>query len=1607
MALGGFSSGGSGFTGGATGADDYYSKRFDTYAKYLTGVTSPEVMANLAQSDTLFRGAINSFGARPSNAYGVSQLIHYAQDRQVPAIPVEKIPELKQYLKDRGWVHPDTPITDYWGPSDPYYEVANRALGWERDHPESAPQPGQIQTHGIFQWLGDINLSKVFQSLAGMGKQATADLGYVLNARPLMNLNPEWKAKYERQNEILADVNKKIADKKASGGIYTYRDFMQDYNIKKLDLNLRKDLTLTSNDSRLDDPLDEQDWIKPGAEGIIRHQFQDVSDLEGVLAGFNIATLGIEGSVAAKAIDPALRVLGEQWAKGGAEAAFRVIPTELEKVTNRSLMNKLVTFSTGKMGWEEGADMFKVLAKPLWSAKSTAAGGLVTAGLTAATKVSITSRLRGAAESGYIFPNVNPLELPESQLSKSIGNAPILGKGIALGPAGDDRFLGNVVDLTGFIWAPESFLPVRFRDITNGVSNMVGRNELAPLQQLFKSGRKDIITNLGGEAATSTFLRYLKVQAHLRTEAYESLRLAGKKAEDGPAFREAYFRASTRLSKGGSQAIEDAIRGVTPEQFAKTSISIFAEGHGDPVSWGRAHQILRDVEVNGILKSVDQLDDTGTPLIDKVTGATKQTPIVTVDDFRSASGRKTSTGVWGKANQEALDDIGRRIHQATSPKTQTTAGGMAVTGDVERRLQQSNLSAAKRLGEVLTGDERLIFTRADKPLSTAQSISQWYSLNLRLRRLFPQLSEAVKAGEEKLFRYGYRDFPYMLDLKNAGFTDAEVQDMRTAAVRSAADKSVSQMAAATPTAPGQQTFPVDQLIAAANAPTTKADLLLTGDQVARLHASVDQQLIELGQRLSDNHPQFKKMLNSDSHIDMSRANRKALRQYSATLPRAVTIHDPNVMNKMLDLGYEPAIGSPDMITLRDVGTGDIEKELGHAGKMQGMMDFLGLGNAEPRQKVLQTLMQKQLNAELGDQVARGNVLTGEVSGEGLHNTLKDIARKAEIKRSHLTVNSRPLWKGGQIFDLRSLTVREIQEFGALPKTSAGRNTALDIQGAIRRGYAYGNVADIRHPLTTMKATAEMFGIRGLPGVEDLIRTLGTKGADTFADRKVLGKLSGVLRVPDKIARTRDFMQFALNPIFTLQNAAETMQMRAFHGVPHTMPWKAEEFVANFAVKNRERFAEIMSAAFGDSRGTLYSHHAFDDLYQLVDRGFFGLNLRANEMADAIKLAERGEDLSTIGKKVERIYRYGPGLRSPFMSSINYLFFPFSFNMKYASAAVGWMNQQPTRAMAIHAGLAAWYHLNETGKLKDWQEQHLPILTELNKLNSLGSGGLGFAFSPIGGRNKRVYDAWKASQAVLNGLGAGPAPFVPMAISEQDRKDAASVIKRAVPMIKQAQDLWKESVSQAHAFTEGGSDDWQVSNFMEDKRALDDEISADMESIGLIGGRGSVGTKAMVQAYGGLENAQNYTRWIQEQEKELARKYPQGKIFSDTYVADSVKKSQELSTLAEQPYKTSAENAILYFAAETAREEMFADLAARQHTMNRKQLTNLKIEVSAAAAQGLPVADIPGKLTSDQVQGLRSEAVRLAAAEPDFEWLYNRYFYNSFGAISVHPLAEQS
>lgn len=1576
--------GGISSSGGVTGMDPYLQTRLTMTARYRESAgVDFDTAYNIAVSPADLGGGFRAMGGRLDNSYSVADMLAYQQHYEEPTISTADIRTLKQQLKDEGFVHPDWPITDYWGPDDPFYMAYKTRDDYLRDNPSARAQPGTESPKGLLHFLGDITPSGIWKGLVGLVKSTGADVGKTLGIDQLANLDPEFKTSHDARMVHVDEVEAKV---KATGGWegdkargYTWQNYYDD-NWKLYGDTKDEVMGALGKDHfkgifALDQPITKD--FDAGWNWTVTHP-QDAT-----WAVINTALLvaggGPEASAGRKAATAPLQNLYRTATEDGVRAALRVIPSDVERGIVNRYANKLVTWSTGKLGWEQAGELFAKTTNVLPMAKSTILGQALTGVYTGAAKASVAARMIGAVESGQWGPGgVNPLGLEQSSLSRLIDTAPVLGQSIAFGPIGEGRALGNVMDLTGFVWQPTSFLPLKFADIRSGVTNLVGRNELAPLQQLFKVGREELISRWGGPEKAARFMRYIKAQAAIDKQLAERVTPT---ESNGREVLKTRWSLGAKMVEGGPAAIEEGIASVGPADVARTSLRVFADpGAKDPIVFGRAHDILDDVHTRGITSAVDA----------------EGTPLVKVNDFKSWSGRKTGGGIWSKENADALADTAATLEeryaggalpaQEAAVRASATEGVLGVGGASSYRMRM-----AKRMAEALTGEEKLIFTRADKPLTSAQGLDAWHSLTRRLTKL-EDFAGSMTLDKEGLHRLGGKNLPQLGDLRAAGFTDEEITAMRLRGQQ----KTASAVIGATAPAGGLPTRY-----------SGKAGevIKLTEAEAQRYQQSLATRLDELTTKFVDNHPEFERRLENGRIPFHDNFTRKLIKQMALEAPRSVTIADDNVMASMAQMGYEPAIANKGTLTLRDVGSADVATELGQASRMQGAMDWLGLTERTIDKGVLGTMQRQQLEAELGSLLDQGHdlgVIGTAVDGPAALRLLRQgdesVAKLAEAKRSGIrTPGGRQIWRSGEVFDLRALHVQELMEHGGMDKRGAQM-----VQAAVRRAYAFGTVADIAHPLQSIKGLGQMLNLRGIPGAEDFFRTLGRTGGvdDSLAGaQKLVDRIQNApgirnaLHIPDQLVRLRDFSQFALSPLFTLGEVVESSGLRALKGVPAQMPWKAEKTLAAAKLADPQGFEMVMADVFGDKVGPSLASHVGDDLDLLGMRGFFGVNQRSAEMLDGYRMHLRGDDVGDIRKTLEGIYHYGD--RSPLELTANYVFFPLSFQKKVGTALVGWFNQAPARALYMQTALAMYNKMDENGAIKDWVDQYAPLLHQFNKLNVFAYG-LGATSGPLGGKNKRVTDAVHAMVVAVSG-NKGEAPlgaFLPVAVSAEDRKEAAQTYKRLIPAFSQVMSFWKDLTSQLH-ITEGGSDDWQVSNYFDDKHALDQEIEQDMFSQGLTAGRQSLSAKAV---------SQGYRNWVSEQDAGLKERYPRGAIFAERYTADAIAKSNELMDLATHKYHTPSENAVLTFASLVAQEEADSRGAAGSATLSPSAKRRYQLQVMASVQKGLPVPDVPGQLTQAQRLALRQAAGSLAQNYDDFDYYYDRYFADEFGPIKLERMA---
>lgn len=1564
--------GGISTSGGVSGADSYYANRLTMAARYSQSAgVDFDTAYNIAVSPADLGGGFRSMGSRLDNSYSVADMLAYQQHYEEPTISTADIRTAKEQLKAEGWIHPDMPITDYWGPDDPYYTALKTREDYLRDNPSARAQPGTESPKGLLHFLGDITPSGIWKGIVGLVKSTGADVGKTLGIDQLANLDPEFKTSHDAR---MAHVDAVEAKVKATGGWdgdrargYTWQSYYDDnwqlYGDTKDEVMGALGKDHFKGIFALDQPITKD--FDAGWNWTVTHP-QDAT-----WAVINTALLfaggGPEASVGRKAATAPVQNLYRTATEDGVRAALRVIPSDVERGIVNRYANKLVTWSTGKLGWEQAGELFAKTTNILPMAKSTVLGQALTGVYTGAAKASVAARMIGAVESGQWGPGgVNPLGLEQSSLSRLIDTAPVLGQSIAFGPIGEGRALGNVMDLTGFVWQPAGFLPLRFADIRSGATNLVGRNELAPLQQLFKVGREELISRWGGPEKAARFMRYLKAQAAIDKQLAERVTPT---EENGREVIKTRWSLGAKMVEGGPAAIEEGIASVGPADVARTSLRVFADpGAKDPIVFGRAHDILDDVHTRGITSVVDA----------------EGTPLVKVNDFKSWSGRKTGGGIWSKENEEALAETAATLEeraaggvlsaQEAAVRGSTAEGVLGVGGASSYRMRMG-----KRMAEALTGEEKLIFTRADKPLTSAQGLDAWHSLTRRLAGL-EDFAGSMEPGKDGLLRLGGKNLPQLGDLRAAGFTDEEITAMRLRA----ASKS-----AMVPEGPlGRYSGKAG------------TGIKMTAEEVQRYQQSLGTRLDELTTKFVDNHPEFERRIVNGRIPFADKSVAKLIKQMALEAPRSVTIADDNVMAAMAQMGYEPAIAAKGTLTLRDVGSADVATELGHASRMQGALDWLGVSERTIDKGVLGTLQRQQLEAELGSTLSSSHntgLVGTAVDGRGALRQLRDVAKIAEQKRSGLQVAGRKLWNAGEIFDMRSLTVKELVDHGGMDERGAKL-----VQAAVRRAYAFGTVADIAHPLQSIKGLGQMLNLRGIPGAEDFFRTLGRTGGvdDSLAGaQKVVDRIQNApgirsaLHIPDHLVRLRDFAQFALSPLFTLGEVVESSGLRALKGVPAQMPWKAEKTLEAAKLADPQGFEMIMADVFGDRVGPSLASHVGDDLDLLGMRGFFGVNQRSAEMLDGYRMYQRGDDVADIRKTLEGIYHYGN--RSPLELTANYVFFPLSFQKKVGTALVGWFNQAPARALYMQTALAMYNKMDENGALTEWVDRYAPLLHQFNKLNVFAYG-LGATSGPLGGKNKRVTDAVHAIVTAVSGnkgeaaLGA----FLPIAVSAEDRKEAAQTMKRLIPAYAQVSSFWKDFTSQLH-ITEGGSDNWQVSNYFDDKDALDKEIEQDMFSQGLTSGRQSLSAKKV---------SQDYRNWVDEQDAALKERYPRGAVFAERYTADAIAKSNELVDLASKKYHTPSENAVLTFAGLVAQEEADSRAAAGSATLSPSAKRRYQLQVMASVQKGLPVPDVPGQLTQAQRLALRQAAGNLAQRYDDFDYYYDRYFADEFGPIKLERMA---
>ena len=268
---------------------------------------------------------------------------------------------------------------------------------------------------------------------------------------------------------------------------------------------------------------------------------------------------------------------------------------------------------------------------------------------------------------------------------------------------------------------------------------------------------------------------------------------------------------------------------------------------------------------------------------------------------------------------------------------------------------------------------------------------------------------------------------------------------------------------------------------------------------------------------------------------------------------------------------------------------------------------------------------------------------------------------------------------------------------------------------------------------------------------------------------------------NNLVRARDSLRFTLSPFFDLSRYTEGLMLgqaaaplRAPNGQRFIMPVnsspsKLKKMLKKNPVKNPDGStvnfddlrAEFKAAAIGD-----FDPDVLDEAGRWFSQvGVLGFN-PTNWMSTAFgHMRQAGFSADEAYKNARGMYTYGTRGRSAAELSVNFIFFPFSFQKKALTHLGDFITDDLSRSLILHDAFKTYEILDERYDLNEMWKDHVPAMRNLGRLNMFA-----FGISPgrFGGINAQAAES--ASKLALSTI------IAPQGMSIKDRADAAELTK---------------------------------------------------------------------------------------------------------------------------------------------------------------------------------------------------------------------------------------
>jgi hypothetical protein len=521
--------------------------------------------------------------------------------------------------------------------------------------------------------------------------------------------------------------------------------------------------------------------------------------------------------------------------------------------------------------------------------------------------------------------------------------------------------------------------------------------------------------------------------------------------------------------------------------------------------------------------------------------------------------------------------------------------------------------------------------------------------------------------------------------------------------------------------------------------------------------------------------------------------------------------------------------------------------------------------------------------------------------------------------------------------------------------------------AARAGIGFGATA-LAQEAGMDRESASLLGVAAGVGGVRMLRQYNPARHGGLLDKLGWSEYS---RVGSAVALTRDRVRFALSPIFDLQRYTEGMTLSATADLPDgvTLPVTAKPM--NRLLKDMGMDATPASRRAIIDRYNKVSGGHWDLMEASQSRfreiGLLGFSPVEWEAAAWGQLVRQGLGEQEAFEMARNLYTYGVTGRSAAELSVNFVFFPFSFQKKWLGQMAKFMSKDLGRTVMVHNALKTWEILYEEFDLGERWRDHLPLADQLRKVNPLA-----FGINPgqLGGINRPLIDL------VMDTRYAGDVArdtmnlFLPQAArieTEADLNDWNRIARRMLPVWRDAEDLIQDLAEQGHVA------------FSPTHRTRAAEVEAAYEEWGALKRQAQIAAREQGYTLQQIFNASPTSpfaaakAYLDLEKQKLLEKYPGWRESLDRSVQKSVERQRDIKALVTDP-QTGGEVALARF------DTLVQALEQRMRS------------------QGLSLSADSDLVEPDIQDSFRRLAIQLASEAPEFAGLYRTYFERLFGPI---------